>query len=132
MATGAPVTFAAGDVPLLPLKSTAISRLVANLIDNALAYGAPPVDVATSVEGRNAVLTVADRGRGIAPADVERMKQPFTRSSEARARTDGAAGAGLGLAIVERIARMHGGGFDLLPREGGGMIARVTMPLAGT
>ncbi len=132
VAAGSPVTFVAGPVRSLPLKSTAISRLVANLIDNALAYGAPPIEVATAIEGRNAVLTVADRGAGIAPDEVERLKQPFTRSSEARARTDGAAGAGLGLAIVERIARMHGGSFDLLARGGGGMIARVTLPLAAT
>ena len=128
--TGAPVTFAPGHVPQLPLKPTAVSRLVANLIDNALAYGAPPIEVSTRVEGRMAVLAVADRGAGIAPADVERLKQPFTRASEARARSDGAAGAGLGLAIVERIARLHGGQFDLLPRDGGGTIARVTLPLS--
>ena len=130
VASGMPVTFVAGRVPWLPLKATAISRLAANLIDNALAYGAPPVDVTTVVDGCSAVLTVADRGVGIAPEDVERLKQPFTRASEARARTDGAAGAGLGLAIVERIARLHGGRFDLLPRNGGGTVARVTLPLA--
>ena len=70
---------------------------------------------------------VRDRGHGIAPDDVARLKQPFTRASEARSREDGAAGAGLGLAIVERIARLHGGHFDLLPREGGGLVARVTL-----
>jgi len=42
----------------------------------------------------------------------------------------GAAGAGLGLAIVDRIARLHGGRFDLLPRTGGGTIARVILPAA--
>ena len=57
------------------------------------------------------------------------MKRPFTRASAARSRADGAAGAGLGLAIVDRIARLHGGTFDLLPREGGGTIARVTLPV---
>jgi len=71
---------------------------------------------------------VSDRGPGIAAEDVERLKQPFTRATEARARADGAAGAGLGLAIVERIARAHGGKFELLPREGGGTLARVTIP----
>ena len=108
------------------------SRLVANLIDNALAYGAPPVEVTTSARRAAAIaLDVADRGPGIAPEDVERLKQPFTRAS-ARATRDasGAAGAGLGLAIVDRIARLHGGTFDLLPREGGGTVARVTIPLA--
>jgi hypothetical protein len=60
------------------------------------------------------------------PDQVERLKY-FTRASAARAAASGVAGAGLGLAIVERIARMHGGTLDLLPREGGGTIARVKM-----
>jgi two-component system osmolarity sensor histidine kinase EnvZ len=118
-----------GTLPDLPLKATAISRLCANLIDNALAYGAPPVDVTTSRNGASIVLDVADRGPGVAPEDVERLKQPFTRAAASRARPDGAAGAGLGLAIVERIARMHGGAFDLLPRDGGGTVARIVLPL---
>jgi two-component system osmolarity sensor histidine kinase EnvZ len=75
-------------------------------------------------------VEVADRGPGIPPADVERLKKPFTRANEARARADGAAGAGLGLAIVDRIARLHGGSFDLLPRDGGGTIARMRLPAA--
>ncbi len=127
---GKPVTFVAGGVPSLPTKPTALSRLVANLVDNALAYGAPPVEVATSAARGEATIEVRDRGKGIAPEDVARLKQPFTRASEARAREDGAAGAGLGLAIVDRIARLHRGRFDLVPREGGGLIARVTIPLA--
>ena len=127
---GRNVRFAPGSVPRLQLKPTAISRLVANLIDNALAYGAPPVEVTTSVLAGKVQLDVTDRGPGIDPAEVERLKQPFTRASEARARADGAAGAGLGLAIVERITRMHGGEFDVLPRAGGGTLARVTLPLA--
>ncbi len=127
---GKPVTFVAGRVPPLPAKPTALSRLVANLVDNALAYGAPPVEVATAVAGDEATVEVRDRGNGIPPEDVARLKQPFTRASEARSRDDGAAGAGLGLAIVERIARLHRGRFDLLPRNGGGLVARVTLPLA--
>ena len=74
------------------------------------------------------VLDVVDRGPGIPPDQVERLKQPFTRASAARANAAGIAGAGLGLAIVDRIARLHGGTFDLLPRDGGGTVARVTLP----
>jgi two-component system osmolarity sensor histidine kinase EnvZ len=129
---GRPVTFAPGTIPLLPLKPTAISRLVANLVDNALAYGAPPVEVSTALAGSHVWLDVADRGAGIPPDQVERLKQPFTRASAARAREDGAAGAGLGLAIVDRIARIHGGSFDLSPRDGGGTIARVALPLSAS
>jgi two-component system osmolarity sensor histidine kinase EnvZ len=106
-----------------------MSRLAANLIDNALAYGAPPVEVSTARRDDALVLDIADRGTGVAPAEAQRLKQPFTRASASRARADGAAGAGLGLAIVDRIARLHGGTFDLLPRDGGGTIARVTLPV---
>jgi len=123
------VTFTAGNVPPLALSPTAISRVVANLIDNALAYGAPPIEVSTSAKDGMACIEIADRGAGIPASDVERLKQPFTRSTASRARADGAAGAGLGLAIVDRIARAHRGAFDLLPREGGGLVARVSLPL---
>ena len=126
---GRPVTFTAGDVPPLRLKSTAISRLVANLLDNALAYGAAPVEVSTVRSGDVIWLDVTDRGPGIPPAEVDRLKQPFTRASTARAREDGAAGAGLGLAIVDRIARIHGGTFDLAPRDGGGTVARIVFSI---
>ena len=128
---GRDVTLAAGHVAPLPLRPTAIARLVGNLVDNALAYGAPPVEVTLSERGGEAVIDVADRGPGVRPEDVERLKQPFTRADDSRARSDGAAGAGLGLAIVDRIARLHGGRFDLLPRPGGGTIARVSLPLRG-
>jgi two-component system, OmpR family, osmolarity sensor histidine kinase EnvZ len=120
---GNEVRFSGGELPPQPLRSTAVSRMIANLIDNALRYGAPPVDVVTRADGRSAVLEVADRGPGIAADQVERLKRPFTRGEPART---GGAGAGLGLAIVERIARLHGATFELLPREGGGTCARVT------
>jgi two-component system osmolarity sensor histidine kinase EnvZ len=125
---GKDVRFVPGVVPAIAMRRTAYSRLVANLIDNALAYGAPPVDVTTSMAGNRMQLDIADRGPGIPPDQVARLKQPFTRASVARASAAGVAGAGLGLAIVERIARLHGGSFDLLPREGGGTVARVTVP----
>jgi two-component system osmolarity sensor histidine kinase EnvZ len=128
---GRDVRYSARASPPVPLRPTAYSRLVANLIDNALAYGKPPIEVSTSAVGGRFVLDVADRGPGIAPADVERLKQPFTRASSSRSNADGVAGAGLGLAIVDRIARMHGGTFDLLQRDGGGTLARVAIPLAG-
>jgi two-component system osmolarity sensor histidine kinase EnvZ len=128
---GYDVRLAPGELPPMPLRATAMSRLTSNLIDNALAYGAPPVDVSTMRNGDHIVLDVADRGPGVPLGEAARLKQPFTRASAARARSDGAAGAGLGLAIVDRIARLHSGHFDLLPRDGGGTVARVTLPVAG-
>ena len=98
-----------------------------SLINNALRHGgeAAPVEVATRQEIGSVVLEVRDRGPGIPQEEAERLKQPFTRLEAARS---GASGAGLGLAIVERVARSHGGRFDLLAREGGGLVARVTLP----
>ena len=112
------------------IKPTALSRVASNLIENALAYGQPPLDVNATRQGSEVHVEVADRGPGIPPGDVERLKKPFTRAGEARAREDGAAGAGLGLAIVDRIARLHGGHLDLLPRQGGGFLARLRLPAA--
>lgn len=127
---GGEVRITKGPPAMVRMKPTAVFRVACNLIDNALAYGRPPLDVTAARHGNDVVVDVADRGPGIPRGDVERLKQPFTRAGEARARDDGAAGAGLGLAIVDRIARLHGGTFDLLPREGGGTIARVTLPAA--
>jgi two-component system, OmpR family, osmolarity sensor histidine kinase EnvZ len=127
---GSDVRIAHGAPTWARIKPTALSRVASNLIDNALAYGRPPLDVTAVRDGDDVLVDVADRGPGIAPGDVERLKKPFTRAGEARARADGAAGAGLGLAIVDRIARLHGGRFDLLPRDGGGTLARLRLPAA--
>ena len=112
-------------LPPLALRPTAMHRLVANLVDNALRHGRGGVEISTGLQGGSAMLEVLDRGAGIPPADAERMLQPFTRLDSARS----GVGTGLGLAIVERIARMHGGSVQLLPRDGGGLRARVELPL---
>jgi two-component system, OmpR family, osmolarity sensor histidine kinase EnvZ len=114
-----------GPVPTMPLRPRAIQRLLANLIDNALRYGNGGVDVATGQSNRTAFVEVCDRGPGIPPGEAERMLQPFTRLDAAR----GGSGTGLGLAIVERVATMHGGKVSLLPRDGGGLRARVELPV---
>jgi two-component system osmolarity sensor histidine kinase EnvZ len=113
-------------VPVLALRRLGIKRLISNLVDNALAYGEKDVCAATRCEAGRLIIEVLDRGPGIPPEEAERLKQPFTRLEQARS---GKGGSGLGLAIVDRIARHHGGGFELLPREGGGLIARVSLPL---
>ena len=123
----APVSAEIGPAPAIALRPRAVRRLLTNLIENALRYGAgAPVEVRVRCEGDCLLLEVADRGPGIPPEQAERLKRPFTRLDPARS---GEAGAGLGLAIVERIARAHRGQLDLLAREGGGLIARVRLPL---
>lgn len=109
------------------LRPLALRRLLQNLVDNAFRYGLPPVEVIARAEDADLLLEVLDRGPGIPPDAVERVLQPFTRLDMAR----GGGGTGLGLAIVDRIVRQHGGRLELLPREGGGLVARVRLPLAG-
>jgi len=111
--------------PRLPLQALSMRRVVMNLIDNALRYGEKEVSVAVRAEAGAAVLEVADRGPGIPDSEAERLKQPFTRLEVARSDKGG---AGLGLAIVERVVRAHRGSFELLAREGGGLIARIRLP----
>ncbi|MBK8017914.1 MAG: HAMP domain-containing protein [Betaproteobacteria bacterium] len=123
---GERISAALNPLPLLPLKPLATQRMVTNLVENALRYGKGPVEIETHREGDCAVLSVLDRGPGIAPADAEKVLQPFTRLNDARSDTGG---AGLGLAIVDRVARMHGGRVRLSTREGGGLEARVELPL---
>jgi two-component system osmolarity sensor histidine kinase EnvZ len=121
---GKAARFQPGTVAPLPLRQRAAARLVTNLVDNALRHGGTAeVDVVTGESDGRAFIEVLDRGPGIPAEDAERMLQPFTRLDTAR----GGSGTGLGLAIVSRIAAMHGGIVKLLPREAGGLRARVEL-----
>jgi two-component system osmolarity sensor histidine kinase EnvZ len=113
----------------LPIHPEPLRRAIVNLIENALRHAglAAPIELALTRAGGKLVIAVLDRGPGITPADAERLRQPFTRGEAART---GAGGAGLGLAIVERIAQAHGGRLELLPRDGGGLAARIVLPIS--
>jgi two-component system osmolarity sensor histidine kinase EnvZ len=117
------VAFLPGRAGPLAMRPQAVARIVLNLVGNAQRHGAPPVEVATGRSGGTAWLEVRDRGPGIPPERAESLKAPFARGDEARG--DAAGGAGLGLAIVDRLARHEGAGFELLSREGGGLVARI-------
>jgi two-component system osmolarity sensor histidine kinase EnvZ len=125
--SGAQVRCDLDEVPLLMLRPLALQRLTDNLIANAARHAGGEIVVQTRHQPGTATLAVLDRGPGIPPGMVERLKEPFTRRDEARS---GTSGAGLGLAIADRIANLHGARLDLLPREGGGLEARVTFTAA--
>ena len=121
---------AASDLPLVPLRARSLERAIVNLIDNAFRYGSPSVEVTVRRDGQRAVVDIADRGPGIPPAEVERLKRPFTRLDAARgSAAGGKLGSGLGLAIVDRVIAQHGGEFNVLLRQGGGTLAQVVLPL---
>ncbi len=115
-----------GTVPLAPVHAQALRRAVDNLVENAWRHGAAPVVLRTGADAAHVWIEVSDHGRGIAPALLERMRQPFARGG-GTART-GSPGAGLGLAIAERVARTHRGALELDAAQGMGLRARLVLP----
>lgn len=116
-------------IPPFPLRRVSLKRLLNNLIGNALYHAGKGVEVAAYVSGDTSapyvVLSVLDRGAGIDPNELEGIFNPFIRGDRARS----GKGTGLGLAIVKRIAAQHGGNVELRNRSGGGLEARVRLPL---
>ena len=116
-------------IPPFPLRRVSLKRLLNNLIGNALYHAGKGVEVAAYVSGDSSapyvVLSVLDRGAGIDPNELEGIFNPFIRGDRARS----GKGTGLGLAIVKRIAAQHGGNVELRNRSGGGLEARVRLPL---
>jgi signal transduction histidine kinase len=103
-----------------------VERLVANLVDNAVRYNtaAGEIWVSTSTVAGKSLLTVANTGPPISPADLDRIFQPFQRLND-RASQEG---FGLGLTIVASIAAVHGGIATARPRTDGGLSITVTIP----
>lgn len=124
--TGQSIRTRLGELPPLTLKPIATQRMITNLVDNAVRYAGGDIEVSTERIGDSAFVRVLDRGPGIPEAELPRVMQAFTRLEISRA---GGKGSGLGLAIVERAARMHGGSVKLIGREGGGLEARVELPV---
>ena len=123
---GKNIRLALGKLPKVMIKSIAIQRLLMNLIDNAWQYGKQDVEVSTQNQGDSILIAIKDRGDGVPEDEVEILKQPFTRMETSRSDTKG---AGLGLAIVDRIVQWHHGRFDLRRRQGGGLIVEVSLPV---
>ncbi len=103
-------------------NSDALVRAVRNLVENALAHTSPAttVEIAVAIEG---VIRVMDRGPGISKADCEHIFQRFWRRDRRRG-----GNAGLGLAIVARIAQTHGATVDVDERPGGGAVFAIRFP----
>ncbi len=118
------IQLALAPLPAIAFKPLAMQRVLTNLLDNAVRYAHSDIDVRTESIDGVVRLRVLDRGPGIPAHERERLLQPFTRLAHA-----GSAGVGLGLAIVARIARAQGARFSLLDRDGGGLEARLELPL---
>jgi len=110
----------------------ALSRMLVNLLDNAVRYAKAEVSVSVRAEEGWAVLSVADDGPGIRAEDAERAFGRFSRLDDARSRDgeEGVSGSGLGLAIVRATAEAHGGSVTLEDASPG-LRAVVRLPLPG-
>jgi signal transduction histidine kinase len=104
----------------------AVSRMLRNLVDNAVRHATSHVDIHVGSQDSNVILTVSDDGPGIPAADRARVFERFVRLDSDRARSGG--GTGLGLAIVAEVVAAHGGTVTIDDRYGGGTTIIVTLP----
>ena len=115
----------------LRCNATEIDRLVRNLIENAKRYGKTPgtlltdIDIKAYPEGSTIRLEIADHGIGLPEDQLSHVLRPFTRLDTARSQANG---AGLGLAIVDRVVQRHQGKLEIKNREGGGLAVHITLP----
>lgn len=110
---------------------TLLLQLTSNLLHNAIVHNHPHGEVRITTRGTQdgVLLTVENTGAPLDADVVATLAEPFQRAAE-RSRSDHD-GVGLGLAIVDRIARVHGGSLALAPRPGGGLRAKVRLPATG-
>ncbi|MEB3319765.1 MAG: HAMP domain-containing sensor histidine kinase [Cyanobium sp.] len=108
---------------LVHLDPEGLERALNNLIDNALEYGAPPVELSASRHGQELCLRVDDHGPGIPTDTLLAMPGPSRSNDRHRQRH-----RGLGLAIVERFCLDHQGRLALLEAPGGGLRAELRLP----
>jgi signal transduction histidine kinase len=107
-----------------------LERIALNLVQNAVRYNVPEggwVEVATEVRHGQAVLVVTNTGPVVPAYEIDNLFEPFRRLRTERTGSD--KGVGLGLSIVRSVARAHGGHIAAEPREGGGLVMRVTFPV---
>jgi signal transduction histidine kinase len=108
-------------------RSLSLKRALVNLVSNAVNYGGSARVRLRPEDSRLLVIEIEDDGPGIAPAEIERVFEPFHRGEPSRNRETG--GVGLGLPIARNILRAHGGDITLANRPMGGIKATVTLPV---
>ncbi|MFF3322835.1 sensor histidine kinase [Streptomyces sp. NPDC002889] len=107
-----------------------LERIALNLVQNAVRYNAPEdgwVHVSTEMQQGHAVLVVSNTGPVVPAYEIDNLFEPFRRLRQERTGSD--KGVGLGLSIARSVARAHGGRIIAEPRDGGGLVMRVTLPV---
>lgn len=107
-----------------------LERIALNLVQNAVRYNIPEggwVEVTTESQQGQAVMVVSNTGPVVPAYEIDNLFEPFRRLRTERTGSD--KGVGLGLSIARSVARAHGGRIHAEPREGGGLVMRVTLPI---
>ena len=107
----------------LRTDATLLAQAVANLLDNVIRHGTGDVTVDGEATGPGYRITVENPGYVFSPEDATRLVEPFHRGPDSRISGEG---SGLGLALVDTIARRLGGAVVLRPREGGALVAELS------
>ncbi|MFE4335344.1 sensor histidine kinase [Streptomyces sp. NPDC056831] len=106
-----------------------LERIALNLVQNAVRYNIPEqgwVEVTTELQSGQALLVVSNTGPVVPAYEIDNLFEPFRRLRTERTGSD--KGVGLGLSIARSVARAHGGRIVAEPREGGGLVMRVSLP----
>lgn len=107
-----------------------LERIALNLVQNAVRYNVPDsgwVEVSTELLPGQALLVVSNTGPVVPGYEIDNLFEPFRRLRTERTGSD--KGVGLGLSIARSVARAHGGRIIAEPREGGGLVMRVSLPV---
>jgi two-component system sensor histidine kinase KdpD len=115
------------DLPLVPFDPVLIEIALTNLLENALKYGADPIEISARIQSGELVVEVTDRGPGIPASEVSRVFEKFHRAG----RDASPGGVGLGLAICRAVIAAHGGRIWARNREQGGAAFCFTLPIDG-
>lgn len=115
-------------MPAMHVDADAVQQAVLNLLSNAMKYSGESRDITLTVhrDGEEAVIAVADRGIGIAPEEQHRIFEQFYRVRNDE--TSRIPGTGLGLTLVEHVARLHGGRVSLTSTPGAGSTFALHLP----
>ncbi|WP_395443877.1 ATP-binding protein [Caulobacter sp. UC70_42] len=122
---GQTIVFAPGVAATVWAAPLALRRMLDNLIDNAIRYGGA-VTLEVGHRDRQVEITVLDDGPGLPPEALATLTEPFERGEASRNRSTG--GAGLGLSIVQALARGQGGELMMANRPQGGLAATLRLP----
>jgi two-component system sensor histidine kinase KdpD len=115
------------DLPLVEFDAVLIERVLVNLLENAVKYGAPPIEVGARATERALVLSVRDHGPGLPAALKGREQTLFDKFTRGQAES-ATPGVGLGLAICKAVVSAHGGEIAAADASGGGAEFTVTLP----